>query len=167
MNQYRLFGVAIVTAAVLLALIGCSDSRGGVLPDVMASVRFDQGAERIRNTRDEYAPLISRYGTPSSVDSTENDPDKPPVPTMIVRYDTAHVKIALVPIGCAEPYIKTAEILSEASRYPALARDFVDKMRDHPCVRSAPGWTIMGYIDSSDNTAISAGLTRRLLDMKN
>jgi hypothetical protein len=156
-----------VTSVVMFVLVGCSSpSNDAVLPDVRASLRMDRGSERTQNTRDEYAPLIRRYGKPTSILSSEDDPANPPVPSMIVRYDAAHVKIALVPIGCVSVYLDAAEMIGGASRYPALAQDFVDRMRAHPCVRSTPGWTIMGYVDSSDNTDVSAEFARFLLGGK-
>ena len=122
-----------VVAVILLTVF--NSSTPGVLPDVMERIKLDGGAERINNTRDEYAPLVRQYGYPDSVLSSENDTgsDKPIVPTRIARYDVGHLKIALVPIGCVDAYIKAARIVSEASQYPAIAQGDINRMRAHPC----------------------------------
>jgi hypothetical protein len=148
---WMLAGLGILATVLLIVF-----SSSTVLPDVAGSMKLDGGTERIKNTKDEYAPLVRQFGYPDSILSTENDtgPDKPLVPTRIARYDTAHLKIALVPIGCVDAYIKAADVL----QYPALAREEMERMRAHPCTASTLGWTIMWYIDSSDNEAMSADL---------
>jgi hypothetical protein len=133
-----------------------------VLPDVK------ELSERIKNTKDEYAPLIRRYGYPDSILSTENDTgsDKPTVPTRVVWYDKAHLRIALVPIGCVDAFLKAASAINDASRYPALAQSEIERIRAYPCqpLTLAYGWTIMGYIDSSDETTSSADYAGVLLE---
>jgi hypothetical protein len=69
----------------------------------------------------------------------------------------------LVPVGCVEAYEKAMTILVDISKYPALAET---EMRDmERCIpRQSAAWTIVGYIDSSGNAAISAELAGLYLD---
>jgi hypothetical protein len=158
--------LAIILLTVFNSLTPDHETANKVLPDVMGRIKLDGGTERINNTKDEYDRLVRQYGYPDSILSTENDTgaDKPIVPTRIARYDAAHVKIAFVPIGCVDAYLKAATIVNDASRYPALAQEGIKRMRAHPCTLSASGWTIMGYIDASDNTAMSADLAGIFLE---
>jgi hypothetical protein len=126
----------------------------------MGRIRVDGGAERINNTKDEYAPLVRQFGYPDSILSTENDTgkDKPIVPTRIARYNVARVNVALVPIGCVGEYVKAAAIINDTYRSSALSQAEIKRLRAHPCKPSGSGYTIVGYVDSSDNTALSADL---------
>jgi hypothetical protein len=152
-------GIALVI--VLIGVFGSvSNDRGTsassfILPD--ASRPF--GAARTSNTRDEYTMMVARYGKPDSILSTERDSPKPKVPSRTARFKGAHVIVAFVPNGCVEAYEKAMKILAEAK----LSKIKIRKMGT--CVPSADaGWTIVGYLDLSDNRPISAQQARTLLD---
>lgn len=53
---------------------------------------------------DEYQALVSRFGRPDFVDSTENDKPRPPIPVKWAEYRRARVKAVFVPdAGMGEP----------------------------------------------------------------
>lgn len=132
---------------------GATHSRAevSVLPDTTPPL----SAGRHNNTTNEYAMVVARYGKPDSILSTENDSPKPKISTRIAHYQTAYVKVAFAANGCVAAYEKAMEILADIVKYPALGEDEMKKMKS--CVPTA-GWTIVGYMNSSDNTAITAQL---------
>jgi hypothetical protein len=161
MSKLRLNLLFLVFEVVLLGLSPCG---GGsvVLPDhKLPDTKL--WSERKNNTKDEYAVLIGRYGQPDSILTTENDSPKPLVSTRIARYQSAHLKIALAPVGCVAAYEKALGIIADSSRYPGVAEFEMRSMKR--CVPSSDaGWTIVGYINSSDNMAISAELAELFLE---
>jgi hypothetical protein len=95
--------------------------------------------------------------------STENDSPKPKVPSRRALYDAAHVKIFFAPIGCVEAWDRAIRLVADSSKYPAMAEDELSRIK--PCVpQTSAGWTIVGYIDTSDNEPISAELAGMRLD---
>ena len=112
-------------------------------------------AARRNNTSDEYSIVVNRYGKPDSILSTEHDTPSPKVATRIGDYHAAHVKIIFVPNGCVTALEETLRILDEQAQYPAIAEGEMKKIE--ACVPNA-GWTIVGYIDSSNNKAATTEL---------
>ena len=92
--------------------------------------------------------LVSRYGNPNGVLSTEHDLPKPRVPTGIVRYQDAHLKIGLAANGCVEAYDRAMQIVAKGSQK--------DVRNLKPCTPTFNGWTIVGYFDMTDNQPVSA-----------
>lgn len=151
----------ILLGAVLLMFTACQS--GSVVSGVLPDTAMPFSAERKRNSADQYAMLVARYGKPDSILSTENDSPRPKVSTRMAHYRIAHLKVAFTPNGCVEAYERAIKIVAESSHYPAIAEDEMRRME--PCVppRNA-GWTIVGYIDSSENWPISSELARSFLD---
>ena len=120
-------------------------------------------AARKSNTADEYAMLVARYGKPYSIMSTENDSPKPKVPSRSAFFDAGHVKIFFAPIGCVEAWDRAIRVLADSFKYPAMAEDELSRIK--ACVpQASAGWTIVGYIDTSDSEPISAELAGMRLD---
>jgi hypothetical protein len=118
--------------------------------------------ERKTNTRDEYSRIIGKFGNPDSIISAENDSLKPAVASRIARYDSAHVKIVFIPIGCLEAVKRASAIVADGSEYPALAENSAGRFGK--CTPSSNGWMVVGYIDSSNNSELSAGLAEIFFD---
>jgi hypothetical protein len=124
------------------------------------------------NTSDEYAILVARYGQPDSILSTESDSPKPRAPTRIARYTDAHLKVGFVPNGCVDIFELGVgnRLLVDSLQYPVMVKEGEQwEPCAYPSKRAAgrhtyAGWTIVGYIDSSDNKEISAGLARKYFD---
>ena len=151
-------GIALVI--VLIGVFGSVSNDKGtsvssfILPD--ASPPFS--AARTSNTSDEYTMLVARYGKPDSILSTEHDSPKPKVPTRTARYKDAQVIVAFAPNGCVEAYEKAMKILAEAKPSKIKIRKL------GTCVPADAGWSIVGYLDLSDNRPISAQQASTLLD---
>jgi len=134
---------------------------GPTLPDTTLPL----SATRHNNITDEYSMFVGRYGKPDSILSTENDSPKPKVSTRIGRYEAAHLKVVFAPNGCVAAYEKAMEILADSGSYPELAKGEMRKMKR--CIPPPnAGWTIVGYIDSSDSLPISAELARIRLEQR-
>ncbi len=118
-------------------------------------------AARKDNVADEYAMIVAQYGNPNSVLSTVMDSPPPKVATKIARYMPAHTGIIFAPNGCVSAYEKALAILEEVSEHPSLAPTENQKLQR--CVSPDPGWTIVGYIDTTDNQSMSAELAERFL----
>lgn len=89
--------------------------------------------------------LVSLYGNPDSVASTEKAVPRPKVPNRMARYHVAGVTVALVPHGCEETFDPAMRALAGSVE---SARIGTKQLK--PCVpsRSSDGWTIVGYLDS-------------------
>ena len=75
-------------------------------------------------TADDFKILVSKFGQPSFVDSTENDRPRPNIVVKWAKYDRANVKAVFVPDGPAgspPPY---------------------------------RGWSLVGYVDMTTDTKL-------------
>ncbi len=118
------------------------------LPDAS----FPLSVERRTNTIDDYALLLSQCGNPDSLLSTENDRPVPRIPSRVARYNLVSVNVVMVPHGCEERYDTAMRLLSGDS---TVAKNGVNQIK--PCVRSRDhGWTIVGYINASMQSSMSA-----------
>ena len=73
---------------------------------------------------DDFKDLVSKFGKPSFVDSTENDRPRPTIVVKWAKYDRANVKAVFVPegpAGASPPY---------------------------------PGWSLVGYVDMASDTKL-------------
>src|SRR5579863_4151347 len=110
--------------------------------------------EHSPNTIDEYSALTARYGEPNSVIFTDADP-LAPVPVGTVQYNAVHIKVVFVPNECVNAYSQVMRILADRSGNAALTKR--EMKRVSRCLPSAnSGWTTVGYIDSTENSTISA-----------
>jgi len=112
---------------------------------------FPLDAERLTNTKDDYARLIALHGMPNSLLSTEKDTPKPSIPIRRARYYPAKIDVVLIPLGCEKRYdaatrlIKNNEFLTD------------NKKKSLTCIPSKQNaWTIVGYIDEATETPTSA-----------
>ena len=147
---------AVAVAASLGALLMFPAAPENVLPD--ATTPFSP--ERAANETDEYSALVAHYGYPNSTLASE------PLGVVAVRtaqYTEAHVRIVFVPDGCVAEYEEAIRALAERSRHPALAKRVPQSTT--PCGTSSNvRWTIVGYVDSTENGAISADSVKLRLD---
>jgi voltage-gated potassium channel len=125
------------------------------LPDV--SSPFD--AARADNTTDEYAMLTARYGEPDSILISETV-----VPIGTARYNSAHVDILFVPVGCVEAYEQAVQSLGSRPHHPsAQSKSRIKRVK--PCTPSRDtGWTTVKYINSAENYEISTDIATARLD---
>lgn len=152
----------ILYVAALMSLAGLA-----MLPDVPGSPKLPDptppfNTERNANTVDEYSALTARYGEPNSILFTEADP-LAPIPVGTAQYSAGHVKVVFVPNGCANAYSQVMKILADRSQNAALAKREMKRVTQ--CLSSPDcGWTTVGYIDATKNSAISANIASVRLD---
>src|SRR5712691_5902244 len=148
-NPAWILYVVAVMSLVGLAMLPAVPS----LPNLPA-VTVPFSTERSANTIDEYAALTARYGEPNSILYTEADP-LAPVPVGTAQYSVVNVKVVFVPNGCVNAYSQVMRIRADGSRNAALTkREMKSVSQCHPSANS--GWTTVGYIDSAENSTISA-----------
>lgn len=137
-------------------LSGCGGGfrKFDTLPD--AKIPFSDS--RKNNTVDEYSKLVAEYGNPDSIFSTESKSPRPKVPIRIVRYKAAHLKVTFTPNGCVAAYEK---VYRDSSKYLSLAQDELRRLE--PC-KPNQGWSIVDYVDLTDDMPISARLASASLD---
>ncbi|MCU1261466.1 MAG: hypothetical protein JWO80_4351 [Bryobacterales bacterium] len=162
-ERAKMFNPAWILYCIAAAL---SFSGLAMLPNTepsLPSVARPFSVERKNNTRDEYAMLVARYGNPDSILSQPSDSDGLMVARRTARYFSANVEITFVPNGCVDSYEKVMRILAENPSDPALAQD--QMRRIEPCIPSPnSGWTIVGFMNSSEKWSISADTASVLLD---
>jgi hypothetical protein len=128
----------------------------------LPEVTLPFSAERSANTVDEYSALTARYGEPNSILFTEADL-LAPVPVGTAHYATGRIKVVFVPNGCVNAYSQVMRIRADKSKYAALAqREMKSVTQCLPPPNS--GWTTVGYIDSTENSAISSDIATVRLD---
>jgi hypothetical protein len=148
-NPAWILYVAAVISLAGLAMLPAVPS----LPN-LPEVTLPFSTERSANTVDEYAALTARYGEPNSILITEANP-LVPVPVGTAHYSAVDVNVAFVPNGCLNTYSQVMRIRADKSRYAALAKQGTKSLTQ--CLPSSnSGWTTVGYIDSTENRAISA-----------
>lgn len=160
-ERARMFNPAwIFYAAGLISLFGL-----GLVPSVPTIPNLPEvtlpSAERSSNAVDEYSTLAARYGQPNTIVYSEASP-LAPVPVGTAQYEAAHVSVVFVPVGCVDEYSQIVTLLANASHSPSKLKSALKRVpRCVPSPRSS--WTIVGYIDSADNAALTgAGATVRL-----
>jgi hypothetical protein len=120
-------------------------------------------SDRSPSNIDQYSALTARYGEPNSILFTEADLLSR-VPVGTANYSDVHVKVMFVPNGCLNAYGLVKRALADGSRYPALGkREMKSVTQCLPAPNS--GWATVSYIDSTDNSAISAAVATGRLDM--
>ncbi len=137
-------------------LIGCAEQSVPVptskLVVTLPEASFPLSMERKKNTKDDYALLVSQCGNPDSLLSTENDRPAPKIPDRIARYNLVGVNVVFVPHGCEERYDTAMRLLAGDT---AVARKGVNQIK--ACVPSKDHeWTIVGYLNASTKSPMSA-----------
>ena len=87
--------------------------------------------------RDEYAPIVAKYGRPErDDDSTQYDASRPRIMTRLIEYRVENVRISFAPTGkFGDP--------------PPYAR-----------------WKVIGYIDINTNTKLSSAAVAERLKLR-
>jgi hypothetical protein len=117
------------------------------LPDVARPY----SGERESNAIDEYSMLTARYGDPSSILYTEADPQAP-IPVGTANYNAVNFKVVFVPNGCVGAY---ENVLKSRAEEPRLSKSEMKSAVQ--CVTTPnTSWTIVGYIDATQNSEVSA-----------
>jgi hypothetical protein len=147
---------AAMSVGALATLSTVQDSQD--LPDVTSRL----SPARRSSARDEYSMLVVRYGEPNSVLLAE---PLGIVPVRTAHYSSANTNIVLVPNECVESYEYEVAQRSIAARSTKLAAGKGEMKSTARCTPSLNyGWTIVGYVDSSDSSFISAEMAKVLLD---
>jgi hypothetical protein len=156
-NPASILYVAAVMSLAGLAMLPAVPSLPN-LPDVT----LPSSPVRNANTVDEYSALTARYGEPNSILFTEAK-QLAPFPVGTADYSAVHVKVVFVPHGCVSAYSQAMRILADKLRSKALAKEGTKSVAQ--CLPSPnSGWTTVGYIDSTDDSPISAALATARLD---
>jgi hypothetical protein len=150
---WMLYVIAVATS--FGALVKFSAASDLDLPDVTSPL----STERKSNSVDEYSTLVTQYGYPSSILATE---PLAVVPVRTAQYSSAHVKVRFVPNGCVGAYEESMRTPAEGSRHPALGKP---QIKSEARCGAPPngGWTIVGYLDSENETR-SADIAKLRLD---
>jgi hypothetical protein len=154
-NPAWLFFLGVVIALAGLMMLPPVPS----LPDLPAATLASESSP---NRVDEYAPLTARFGEPDSIRFAEVDPFAP-VTVGTVRYDAEHLRIVFVPNGCVDTYNQVTGIRSDRSLSGVSARHALrNVVRCEPV--SDAGWATVGYVDSFENTPVSARVATARLE---
>jgi hypothetical protein len=147
---------AAMSVGALATLSTVQDSQD--LPDATSPL----SPARRSNARDEYSMLVVRYGESNSVLIAE---PLGVVPVRTAHYSSAHVNVVLIPNECVEAHEYEVAQRSIAARSPKPAAGKGEMKNTIRCTPSLNyGWTIVGHIDSSENSVVSAEVAKVLLD---